>query len=109
MRTWGQVLVALMALAVLGCITDDDPQGDLDAIPGIIIFGAVGSYLWSDGQKRLDKLQACADAALKSNRAIGHIDCLSLSGTLQIPETKVRANIAKAQKKGWIPYGVEIK
>ena len=109
MRTWGQVLVVLTALAILGCITDDDPQGDQEAIPGIIFFGAVGSYLWSDGQKRLDKLQACADAALKSNREIGHIDCLSLSGTLQIPETHVRAKIAKAQKKGWVPYGVDIK
>ena len=109
MRTWGQVLVACIALAIIGCITDDDPQGDRDALPGIIIFGAVGTYLWVDGQKRLDKLQACAGAALKSNREIGHIDCLSLSGTLQIPEPIVRTKIAKAQKKGWIPYGVEIK
>ena len=109
MRTWGQVLVALMALGLLGCIVDDDPQGDLEALPGLAIFGGVGAYLWSDGQKRLDKLQACSEAALKSNRELGHIDCLKLSVSLQIPETEVRVKIAKAQKKGWVPHGIEMK
>ena len=109
MRTWGQVLVALMALGLLGCIVDDDPQGDLEALPGLAIFGGVGAYLWIDGQKRLDKLQACSEAALKSNRELGHIDCLKLSVSLQIPETEVRVKIAKAQKKGWVPHGMEMK
>ena len=99
MRTWGQVLVALMALGLLGCIVDDDPQGDLEALPGLAIFGGVGAYLWIDGQKRLDKLQACSEAALQSNRELGHIDCLKLSASLQIPETEVRVKIAKAQKR----------
>ena len=42
MRTWGQALVACMALAIFGLATDDNP--DREAIPGIIIFGAVGTY-----------------------------------------------------------------
>lgn len=109
MRTWGQVLVAFAVLASLGLATSNDPQGDQEGIKGIIIFGGVGTYLWVDGKKRLDKLQACADASLKSNREKGYVDCLSLSGTLQIPETQVRVKIAKAQKKGWVPYGIEIK
>ena len=109
MRTWGQVLVAFMALGLLGCLADDDPQGDLEALPGIAFCGGVGAYLWIDGQKRLDKLQACSEAALKSNRELGHIDCLKLSVSLQIPETEVRVKIAKAQKKGWVPHGIEMK
>ena len=109
MRTWGQVLVAFMALGLFGCLIDDDPQGDLEALPGLAMFGGVGAYLWIDGQKRLDKLQACSEAALKSNRQLGHIDCMNLSASLQIPETEVRAKIAKAQKKGWVPYGIEMK
>ena len=109
MRTWGQVLVACMALGLLGCLGDDDPQGDLEALPGLLMFGGVGTYLWIDGQKRLDKLQACAEAALKSNRELGHIDCMKVSSSLQIPETEFRAKIPKAQKKGWLPYGIEMK
>ena len=98
-----------MALGLLGCLGDDDPQGDLEALPGLLMFGGVGTYLWIDGQKRLDKLQACSEAALKSNRELGHIDCLKLSVSLQIPETEVRVKIAKAQKKGWVPHGIEMK
>ncbi len=109
MRTWGKVLVAVMALGLLGCLMDDDPQGDLEALPGLAMFGGLGAYLWSDGQKRLDKLQACAEAALKSNRELGHIDCGNLSTRLKIPETEIRVKIAKAQKKGWVPYGIEMK
>ena len=33
-------MVALMALGLLGCIVDDDPQGDLEALPGLAILAA---------------------------------------------------------------------
>ena len=76
-----EVLVAFMALGLFGCLIDDDPQGDLEALPGLAMFGGVGAYLWIDGQKRLDKLQACSEAALKSNRQLAIANRNFLSDT----------------------------
>ena len=113
MRTWGQALILICFLAIAGAMTEESAQKRtavlLESAPGIVVLGGLGAWLWSDGQKRLNALQRSADEALRLNREDGHINAHKLSGILQIPETEVRAKVSKAQKKSWIPYGVDVK
>ena len=111
MRTWGQALVLCMALAFLGTFVESPERDEstADAMPGIVLIAGLGGWLWYDGQKRLDALRRCSEEVLKANRELGHVNLGQLSGTLQMPETEIRSKIAKAQKKNWVPYGIELK
>ena len=98
MRTWGQ---ALIAISILNAITGKNPES---VFPGLL----VGAYLWINGQKRLDLLQALADQVLSIIRDESIVVAYDLSQKFGVSEAQLRLKIVRAQKKGWLPKEIDI-
>ena len=101
MRTWGQALIALTAILIF-------KGGGKEFIGAIYLF-CIGGYLWINGQKRLDELQAISDQVKSSIRNSPHVNMHHMSLMFDLSERNLRLKIVRAQKKGWLPKEIDMR
>jgi len=101
---WGIVLVILSIMAFAGM--KGDTPNDQVVVNALIMIG--GGTLIFFGAQYLKQLKAITAFALQMNREDGKIDAGLLAQRMGMSEVDIRTYIATSQRKGVIPFKVEI-
>ena len=105
---WGGILLGLFALACIGAASepDDDSAGAIGA--GLIMFALPGAALVVSGQNTQTKLERFA-STFNSLSTNGAVSSLELQRKASISSAEIYKMKNLAEKRGLIPFGVEMK
>tara|TARA_Y100001968_G_C19267447_1_gene672436 strand:- start:8 stop:349 length:342 start_codon:yes stop_codon:yes gene_type:complete len=101
MRSIGQLLLSFVTILTLLAIFQSHKFSKV-LIPTLIFSVPSGFYLWTSGQRRLDRFKWCSDLALCLYNKHGYINIKKLSRITETNENEVIRTIENAKLKGLI-------
>lgn len=109
---WGIILLSIGVLNFIANIEKlktDPANGDISS--GILIsliLSTVGGVLSYFGWRYIKQKREAAAIALRMIRDDGKLDAALLAQRMSLPEVDVRPMIIEAQRKGILPFKIEI-
>ena len=108
----GIVLLSFFALGVLGCLTDPTLSGEdlgYAILGGGLIFGLPGGLLVYYGKRFRDLEKMILNDMCTMLRTQERIDASALSVKYMIGQFQIQQILYTAQRKGIVPFGVNVK
>ena len=102
---WGIVLIVLGFLALMG---SSDVPNSSDAVTGAFMFLIGGGVLTYYGNRYLTQVKQTTAFALQMIRENGKIDASEIAQRMGLSEVDIRVFLAESQRKGVIPFKVDI-
>ncbi len=104
---WGSGLMALGFVIFIEAVNDGNDGNDPIIGLGFVLF-ILGAGLTYYGYEYKEQLKQTAEFALQMIRDGGKIDARELAQRSGISEVDIRSYIAESQRKGMIPFKVDI-
>ncbi len=99
---WG---ISLMVLGVFALLGSNEVNG---AAGGAVIMLIAGGVLTYFGNQHLKRAKQATAFALEMIREEGEIDARQLAQRIGVSEVDIRVYLAESQRKGVIPFKVDI-
>ena len=108
MRRWGIGLIAVGSINMVSFLFNPSDPSTAANLPGSVMYVIGGIWMTQKGAKNRKDLEICSEEAMLLLEQDGVVNILKLSTQLNMAEARTRLILDRAQKRNWIPYGINI-